>query len=236
MHNRFKKLRDEYNEHLKDKNPKAKLYSVEDMCSEMKNAGFKVSVSKIKKIESNQPGVRIDVDTLLAYKWKFNVSADWLIDNTISSKKLNGTVASAAQTTGLSDTSIQKIIKLNPEHKLILDKMISRYCLLLILPEIRNLLGYNYLRPHLTLKFEEKRKFQNGAEIDQVLNNAINDNAVSSFFNEAINTILKAIIDNTMNDEELKKNFSELDRNSKLSTAPLPAEFLPKLSDIKESD
>ena len=39
-----------------------------------------------------------------------------------------------------------------------------------------------------------------------------------------------------MNDEELQKHFSELDINSKLSTAPLPAECLPKLSDIKGSD
>lgn len=36
MMNRFKQLREEYNEQLKDKNPKAKLYSVEDMCEEMK--------------------------------------------------------------------------------------------------------------------------------------------------------------------------------------------------------
>lgn len=204
MHNRFKKIRDEYNKHLKATDPNAKLYSAEDMCKEMNDAGFNVSVSRIKKIESDQPEVRIDVETLRAYKWKFNVSADWLIDDTVSSKKLNGSVASAAQTIGLSDTSIEEIIKLKPEHKAILDKMIANYCLLSVLPKIRNLLGYNYLHPHLTLKFDEKHKLQNGAEIDQILNDVINDDTVSTFFNESVTACLKNIIESTMNDEELK--------------------------------
>lgn len=228
MDNRFKKLRDEYNERLKDKNPKAKLYSTEDMCTEMKSAGFKVSVSKIKKIESNQYGVTIDAETLLAYKWKFNVSVDWLIDNTVTSRKLEGNIASASQTLGLSDLAIEEISKLKPEYKMILDKMIANYCLLHALPEIRNLLGYNYLRPHIKLLFEEKAKMNDGAEIDQLLHNAINDNTVSVFFNSSVANRIKDIVDNTMEDEELKEYFGKLDEQSKIYGI-LPAKYLTKL-------
>lgn len=228
MENRFKKLRDEYNEQLKDKNPKAKLYSVNDMIKEMKDAGFKISGEKIKKIESNQYGVMIDAETLLAYKWKFDVSADWLIDNTVSPRKLEGNIASASQTLGLSDLAIEEIVKLKPEYKMILDKMIANYCLLHSLPEIRNLLGYNYLRPHIKLLFEEKAKMNDGAEIDQYLNNAINDNAVSVFFNNVVTNRIKDIVDNTMQDEELKEYFGKLDEQSKIYGI-LPAKYLPKL-------
>jgi len=229
LDNRFKKLRDEYNEHLKDMDPKAKLYSAEDMCKEMIAAGFKVSVAKIKKIESNQYGVMIDSETLLAYKWKFDVSTDWLIDNTVSTRKLNGDIASASQTIGLSDATMEEIIKLKPEYKMILDKMIARYGLLYALPEIRNLLGYNYLRPHLKLVFDEKLHMNDGAEIDQYLFDAINDNAVSVFFNNTVYDHIKQIIDKTMNDDELKEYFGELDKQSKIRSV-LSAKYLPKLS------
>lgn len=235
MDNRFKKLRDEYNEHLKDIDPKAKLYSVEDMCEEMKSAGFKVSVSKIKKIESNQYGVTIDAETLLAYKWKFNVSADWLIDNTVDTRKLEGNIASASQTLGLSDLAIEEIVKLKPEYKIILDKMIANYCLLHALPEIRNLLGYNYLRPHLKLVFDEKMTMNDGAEIDQYLHDAINDNAVSIFFNNTVTNRIKDIVDNTMEDEELKEYFGKLDKQSKIYGV-LSSKYLPKLKLLEEKE
>jgi hypothetical protein len=218
MANRFKKLRDEYNEQLKDKNPKAKLYSANDMYKEMKSAGFKVSKEKIKKIESNQYGVQIDSETLLAYKWKFNVSADWLIDESVSTRHLTGDNASASQYLGLSDATIDEITELNPDYKMILDKMISRYSFLYVLKKIRNLLGYNELKPHVKLTFDEYANFNDGAEIDQLLIDAINDNDISTFFNETVNAYIKDVIDKTILDEDLKKYFGEKDRNSKIKT------------------
>lgn len=226
MINRFKQLREEYNEQLKDKNPKAKLYSVEDMCEEMKNAGFTVSKAKIKKIESEQPDVSIDAKTLLAYKWKFGVSVDWLIDNTVQTRKVDGNIASASKVIGLSDVAIEEISKLKPDYKMILDKMISNYCFLLVLPEIRNLLGYNSLKPHIKLLFDEK-SYKNGAEIDQFLFDAINDNTVSTFFNETVIKRIKDIIDNTMLDKDLQAYFREKDKNSKIGSV-LTAADLPK--------
>lgn len=232
MDNRFKELRNEYNEQLKDKNPKAKLYSVEDMCREMKDAGFNVSSSKIKKIESNQYGVSIDAETLLAYKWKFDVSADWLIDDTTHTRKIEGNIASASKVTGLSDATIKEIAELKPDYKIIFDKMISKYCFLLILSEIRNLLGYNYLRPHLKLEFDEKLPMNDGAEIDQYLFDAINDNSASTFFNEVVSNRIKQVVNNTINDDELKEYFGKIDEQSKIRGV-LSAKYLPKLGNFE---
>ena len=229
MINRFKQLREEYNEQLKDKNPKAKLYSVEDMCEEMKDAGFTVSKAKIKKIESEQPDVSIDAKTLLAYKWKFGVSIDWLIDNTVQTRRVERNIASASKVIGLSDVAIEEISKLKPDYKMILDKMISNYCFLLVLPEIRNLLGYNSLKPHIKLLFDEKT-YVKGAEIDQLLYDAVNDNAVAAFFNEIVIKRIKESIDNTMLDKDLQKYFEEKDKNSKIRSVPLSAAYLPKLN------
>lgn len=192
--------------------------------------GKKIDRNVINRIEngSQEP----TPSQLVAYSKVFNVSVDYILNN-VSQKSKTETIKSIADYLGLSDVTIEKILDLPTDHKMIFDKMISNYCLLLVLGEIRNLLGYNYLRPHLTLRFDEKRKWLNGAEIDQVLNNVINDNAVSSFFNESVSVRLKNIIENTMDDDELKAYFGELDKNSKLSTVPLTAEYLPKLNDTE---
>lgn len=219
----------------KNNNQMDKEMTITELVEEINQVitGKKINRNVINRIESSTQ--EPSNSQLVAYSKVFDVSIDYILGNT-SPKSENEIIKSTADFLNLSDTTIENISKLSKDNKLILDKMISKYCLLLILPEMRNLLGYNYLRPHLTLKFEEKRQFQSGAEIDQVLNNAINDNAVSSFFNEAINTRLKTIIDNTMNDDELREYFGELDRRSKLSTAPLPAEYLPKFNNTKGSD
>lgn len=112
---------------------------------------------------------------------------------------------------------------------MILDKMISNYCFLLVLPEIRNLLGYNSLKPHIKLLFDEKT-YVKGAEIDQLLYDAVNDNAVAAFFNEIVIKRIKESIDNTMLDKDLQKYFEEKDKNSKIRSVPLSAAYLPKLN------
>lgn len=112
MENRFQRLREEYSEQRRDKDPTAKIYSQREMYEEMIAAGFKVSFAKIKKIESEQYGVEVDAETLRAYKWKFDVSADWLIDTSVETRKITGTVASASKVTGLSDEAIETLRKL----------------------------------------------------------------------------------------------------------------------------
>lgn len=126
MENRFKKIREEYSEERKDQNPKEKIYSIDEMCKEFQEMGFNISASRIKKIESNTPGAKIDSEMLLAYKKKFNVSADWLIDNTVATKQLTGDVASASKITGLSDESVTILRNESTnEEKLVLDILIK---------------------------------------------------------------------------------------------------------------
>ncbi|MDO4943520.1 MAG: helix-turn-helix domain-containing protein [Lachnospiraceae bacterium] len=192
--------------------------------------GKKLDRNVINRIEAGQEP---NLAQLVAYSKVFNVSTDYILNN-ISPKSDTETIKSIADYLGLSDATIEEIAELKPDYKMIFDKMISKYCFLLILSEIRNLLGYNYLRPHLTLQFDEKRKWLDGAEIDQVLNNAVNDNAVSVFFNEAVNKRIEQIVENVMNDKELQEYFGELDKHSKIQTVPLSAEFLPKLGTLKK--
>ena len=233
MENRFKLLREEEESRRKDINPKSK-FGQKELCEELeKTCGFYIKLSKLKKLEAGHPDVKIDDELLLAYKKFFGVSTDWLIDNTVTTRHLTGDTASAAKKTGLSDESIEEIAKLKKEYKMILDKMISRYGLLYVLYDIRKLLGYNYLKPHLTLQFDEKLKWSDGAEIDQFLNDAINDNNVSVFFNETVNKSIKQIVDRTMEDEELLKYFGELDRHSKIRGL-LSAKYLPKLGNHED--
>lgn len=190
--------------------------------------GKKLDRNVIMRIEngSQQPTPA----QLVAYSKVFDVSIDYILNN-VTPKSETETIKSIADYLGISDESVEQISKLNPDYKKILDKMISRYCLLLILSEIRNLLGYNYLRPHLVLKFDETRKLNSGAEIDQFLHNAINDNAVSSFFNDTISKSMKNIVDNTMNDTELREYFGEKDKNSKI-WGTTPWTQLPKIGDL----
>lgn len=114
--NRFKQIREEYSENRRDKDPTEKIYSIDKMVEEMKEAGFDVSSSRIKKIESEQAGVNISPEILLAYKWKFGVSADWLIDPNVATRNLQGDVATASKITGLSDDSITMLQYWKKQH------------------------------------------------------------------------------------------------------------------------
>ena len=211
----------------KNNNPMEKEMTVAELVKKLnaKLDGKKLDRNVINRIES---GTQEPTHAqLIAYSRVFNVSTDYLLNN-VKPKSDTETLKSIADFLGLSDASVKEIANLKPEYKMILDKMIANYCLLHALPEIRNLLGYNYLRPHIKLLFEEKAKMNDGAEIDQYLNNAINDNAVSVFFNSTVANRIKNIVDNTMEDEELKEYFGRLDEQSKIYGI-LPAKYLPKL-------
>ena len=191
--------------------------------------GKKLDRNVVNRIEAGQEPTSAQ---LVAYSKVFNVSTDYILNN-ISPKSDTETIKTIADYLGLSDTTIEELAKLKPDHKMIFDKMISKYSFLLILSEIRNLLGYNYLRPHLTLQFDEKLKWLDGADIDQILSDAINDNAVSAFFNGAVNKRIEQIVENVMKDTDLQKYFGELDKYSKIRAVPLGAEFLPTLDQLK---
>lgn len=222
----------------KNNNPMEKEMTVADLVRKLNQeiVGKKIDRNVINRIEngSQEPSP----SQLVAYSKVFNVSTDYILGNN-PPKSETETIKSIADYLGMSDTTISEIAKMPDDHKKIFDKMISKYCLLLVLRDIRNLLGYNYLRPHLILQFDEKIKTHSGAEIDQFLSDAINDNHASLFFNEVVSERMKQIIDNTMSDEDLKSYFGEIDKNSKIK-AILTAEDLPRLDEykkqIKESD
>ena len=217
--------------HHKNNNEMEKEMTITELVDKLneKIDGKKLDRNVVNRIEAGQEPTSAQ---LVAYSKVFNVSTDYILNN-ISPKSDTETIKTIADYLGLSDTTIEELAKLKPDHKMIFDKMISKYSFLLILSEIRNLLGYNYLRPHLTLQFDEKLKWLDGADIDQILSDAINDNAVSAFFNGAVNKRIEQIVENVMKDTDLQKYFGELDKYSKIRAVPLGAEFLPTLDQLK---
>ncbi len=226
--NIYEKLR---RSHHKNNNEMEKEMTITELVDKLneKIDGKNLDRNVVNRIEAGQEPTSAQ---LVAYSKVFNVSTDYILNN-ISPKSDTETIKTIADYLGLSDTTIEELAKLKPDHKMIFDKMISKYSFLLILSEIRNLLGYNYLRPHLTLQFDEKLKWLDGADIDQILSDAINDNAVSAFFNGAVNKRIEQIVENVMKDTDLQKYFGELDKYSKIRAVPLGAEFLPTLDQLK---
>lgn len=111
MENRFKKLRIDELERRRDKNPKCELFTQERLSIELKKeCKYEISSSKIKKLESDTIGVKIDAPLLLAYSRFFNVSIDWLLHNS-DSQKITGDIAIVSGITGLSDESIETLQK-----------------------------------------------------------------------------------------------------------------------------
>lgn len=109
MENRFKKLRIDELERRRDNNPKCELFTQERLSIELnKECKYEISSSKIKKLESDAIGVKIDAPLLLAYSRFFNVSIDWLLHNS-DSQSITGNIAIVSSITGLSDESIQTL-------------------------------------------------------------------------------------------------------------------------------
>lgn len=196
------------------------------------NGGKPLDRNVVGRIENGSQ--KPTVTQLVAYSKVFDVSIDYILNN-VSPKSDTETIKSIADYLGLSDTTIKEIKELKTEYKMILDKMISRYNLLSILYKIRNLLGYNYLQPHLKLLFDEKTSTNSGAKIDQYLIDEINDKDASTFFNSIVYDHIKQTVDNTMNDEELKEYFGKLDEQSKIHSI-LSAKDLPKLDNDKTKE
>lgn len=204
MENRFKKIRNEYSEKRKDKNPKAKIYSVNEMCKEMNDNGFKVSAQKIKKIESEQYGVQIDAETLRAYKWKFDVSADWLIDETVTARKLDGDTAAASKVTGLSDDAIDEIKKLSVSEKHIIDAIFNKTVVSInLIKIIKEMLYYS----HPITKNHTCITLDNGLTMRdkdyKELEHELNENEVIDILSYKLFFEMREIIEELSNDKQL---------------------------------
>lgn len=67
--NRFKQLREEEAGRRRDKDPKCELFTQDKLSKELfDKCHYYISSSKIKKLETNTEGVKIDAALLLAYK------------------------------------------------------------------------------------------------------------------------------------------------------------------------
>lgn len=51
MENRFKEIRGVFREKT-DKDPNAKIYSIDEMCNDFYNMGFNISPSRVKKLKA----------------------------------------------------------------------------------------------------------------------------------------------------------------------------------------
>lgn len=124
MGNRFKKVRIDEENRRKDINHKDK-FGQKELCKELEEeCGYYMNISKLKKLEAGHSDVKIDSELLLAYKKIFNVSADWLIDESVHNKNLDGDIATASKTVGLSEEAITRISNYEETEKELLNRLI----------------------------------------------------------------------------------------------------------------
>lgn len=124
MENRFKIARIDEENRRKDINHKDK-FGQKELCKELEEkCGYYMNISKLKKIEAGHSDVKIDSELLLTYKKFFDVSADWLIDETVKTPKLEGNIAVASKTIGLSEKAITRISNYEEAEKELLDRLI----------------------------------------------------------------------------------------------------------------
>lgn len=119
MKNRFQLLREEEEARRQDINPKAKFGQKELRDELEEKCGYYMNISKLKKLEAGHPDVKIDKELLLAYKKFFGVSVDWLIDDSVKTRYVDGNNAIISSVTGLSDASIATLerVKKNWDEK-----------------------------------------------------------------------------------------------------------------------
>ena len=232
MENRFKEIRVEYSEKRRDKDPNAKIYSIDEMCNDFYNMGFNISPSRVKKVESNTPDVKIDAEMLLAYKKKFNVSADWLIDNTVTTRHLTGNAASASMVTGLTDITIDEIASLSVSEKHIIDAFFSRSAISInIIKTIQEMLFYSHpLAKNNSYIKLDKSLTARDKDYEQ-LEMKLNESRIIDILSQRLSIEMREIIETLSKDKKLSDEILE-DYRSKFFTYHrhvLTAAELPKL-------
>ena len=123
--NIYEKLR---RSHHKNNNEMEKEMTITELVDKLneKIDGKKLDRNVVNRIEAGQEPTSAQ---LVAYSKVFNVSTDYILNN-ISPKSDTETIKTIADYLGLSDTTIEELAKLKPDHKMIFDKMISKYSFL----------------------------------------------------------------------------------------------------------
>lgn len=123
METKFKTLRLEYQEDLKDKNHKQN-FTQEDLSREFEKIGYYISRQKIGKLEIGSPEVQITKEILSAYHDFFGVTTDWLLG--ISETRYEkGDLSLASKAAGISEIAISKLQDFSQVEKAILNLLIE---------------------------------------------------------------------------------------------------------------
>lgn len=123
METRFKTIRLNYQEKLKDKNHKAK-FTQGDLSKKFAEMKFYISREKITKLETGHSEVTISKEILLAYSKFFNVSSDWLLGLS-NTQFLTGDIHNASKVTNLSEEALRKIKSYPVKSQNILNRIIE---------------------------------------------------------------------------------------------------------------
>lgn len=169
---------------------------------------------------------------LLAYKKKFNVSADWLIDNTVTTRHLTGDAASASKVTGLTDITIDEIASLSVSEKHIIDAFFSRSAISInIIKTIQEMLFYSHpLAKNNSYIKLDKSLTARDKDYEQ-LEMKLNESQIIDILSQRLSIEMREIIETLSKDKKLSDEILE-DYRSKFFTYHhhvLTAAELPKL-------
>ena len=124
METRFKTIRLEYQEKLKDQNHKLR-FTQEDLADKFQEMGYAyINRLTINRIENNSPDAKVTKEILLAYHDFFGVTTDWLLG--ISETRYEkGDISLASKAAGISEIAISRLQGFSQVEKAILNLLIE---------------------------------------------------------------------------------------------------------------
>ena len=124
METRFKTIRLEYQEKLKDQNHRLK-FTQEDLADEFQKIGYTyINRLTINRIENNSPDAKVTKEILLAYHDFFGVTIDWLLGIS-ESRYEKGDLSLASKAAGISEIAISRLQGFSQVEKAILNLLIE---------------------------------------------------------------------------------------------------------------
>lgn len=160
METRFKTVRTDYQEMLKDQDHKRK-FTQSNLSEEFKKRNFWISRETIGKLETGNPSAPVTKDVLLAYHTFFGVSSDWLlgISNTRYPSKKKGDISFISNYIGISEEAIKNLKNYSKIEKDIINLLIEDDTMLLVLFAIYNYFPDNFNEAEKTITDEVGYKF-----------------------------------------------------------------------------
>lgn len=211
METKFKTLRLEYQEDLKDKNHKQN-FTQEDLSKEFEKIGYYISRQKIGKLEIGSSEVQITKEILLAYHDFFGVTTDWLLG--ISETRYEkGDLSLASKTAGISEIAIRKLQDFSQVEKAILNLLIENSSIHYVIAavydhypnrfdqtgkNISDKVGYKFNR---FLSMETLQKFLDFVHSDKKFFDIVFESQSKDFKNKTT-TVTANILMETMSQEE----------------------------------